>query len=114
MIGKNIVTGAGSLGGRISVNCAGEEVVGGVSGDAFHGNASTDVPPSVTLEDIARGWRLWEVRTNCNVSYAMPDGATLATNWWVRGAYEDVKMLNGCPPLTVRLHGTGRRLGGVC
>ena len=106
--------GAGSLGGRISVKCAGEEVGGGVSGDAFHGNASTDVPPSVTLEDIARGWRLWEVRTNCNVSYAMPDGATLATNWWVRGAYEDVKMLNGCPPLTVRLHGTGRRLGGVC
>ena len=39
--------GAGSLGGRISVKCAGEEVFGGVSGDAFHGNASTEVPPTV-------------------------------------------------------------------
>ena len=45
------------------VKCAGEEVVGGVSGDAFHGNASTEVTPTVTPEDIARGWRLWEVRT---------------------------------------------------
>ena len=45
--GTNIVIGAGSLGGRISVKCAGEEVGGGVSGDAFHGNAPTDVPPTV-------------------------------------------------------------------
>ena len=52
---------------------------------------SGDQPPTVTPEDIARGWQLWEVRTNCNVSYAMPENATLATNWWVRGAYEDVK-----------------------
>ena len=47
----------------------------------------------VTPEDIARGWQLWEVRTNCNVSYAMLEDATLATNWWVRGAYEDVKKI---------------------
>ena len=44
-------------------------------------------------EDIARGWQLWEVRTNCNVSYAMPENAMLASNWWVRGAYEDVKKI---------------------
>ena len=79
MIGKNIVIGAGSLGGRISVKCAGDEVDGGVSGDAFHGNASTDVPPTVTPEDIARDWQLVEVRTNCNISYMMPEGAMLAT-----------------------------------
>ena len=91
--GTNTVTGASSLGGRISVKCAGEEVGGGVFGDAFHGNASTDMPPTVTPEDIVRGWRLWEVRTNCNVSYAMPEGATLATNWWVRGAYEDCSIV---------------------
>ena len=51
---------------------------------------SGDQPPTVTPEDIARGWQLWEVRTNCNISYTMPEDATLATNWWVRGAYEDV------------------------
>ena len=53
-----------------------------------------DQPPAVTPEDIARGWQLWEVRTNCNISYTMPEGAALATNWWVRGAYEDVKPLD--------------------
>ncbi len=47
--------------------------------------------PSVTPADIARGWQLWEVRTNHDVCYTMPEGATMATNWWVRGAYEDVK-----------------------
>ena len=51
----------------------------------------TSAPPMVTPEDIARSWQLVEERTNCNVSYTMPEGATLATNWWVRGAYEDVK-----------------------
>ena len=51
----------------------------------------TASPLPVTPEDIARGWQLWEVRTNCNISYTMPEDATLATNWWVRGAYEDVK-----------------------
>ena len=53
-----------------------------------------DQPPAVTPEDIARGWQLWEVRTNCNISYTMPEDATLATNWWVRGAYEDVKLFD--------------------
>ena len=56
--------------------------------------AIRDQLPTVTPEEIARGWQLWEVRTNCNVSYTMPDGATLATNWWVRGAYEDVKPID--------------------
>ena len=51
-------------------------------------------PLTVTLEDIARGWQLWEVRANSNVCYMMPEGATLATNWWVRGAYEDVKPID--------------------
>ena len=50
-------------------------------------------PLTVTPEDIARGWQLWEVRTNCNVSYTMPEGATLATNWWVRGAFEDCSIV---------------------
>ena len=50
-----------------------------------------DEPPTVTPEDIARGWQLLEVRTNFNISYTMPECATLATNWWLRGAYEDVK-----------------------
>ena len=48
-------------------------------------------PPTVTPEDIARGWRLWEVRTNADWSATMPEGAALCTNWWLRGAYEDVK-----------------------
>ena len=53
-----------------------------------------DQPPTVTPEDIARGWQLWEVRTNCNISYTMPEGAVLSSNWWVRGAYEDVKLFD--------------------
>ena len=51
-------------------------------------------PLTVTLDDIARGWQLWEVRTNSNVCYMMPEDATLATNWWVRGAYENVKPID--------------------
>ena len=50
----------------------------------------TASPLSVTDEDLARGWRLWEVRTNADWSAAMPEGAALCTNWWLRGAYEDV------------------------
>ena len=53
----------------------------------------TSAPQTVTPEDIARGWQLCEVRTNCNVSYTMPEGATLATNWWVRGAFEDCSIV---------------------
>ena len=50
--------------------------------------------PSVTPEDMARGWQLWEVKTNCNISYAMPDSAAFATNWWLRGAHEDVNQFD--------------------
>ena len=53
----------------------------------------TSNPPTVTPEDIVRGWQLWEVRTNCNVSYTMPEGAALASNWWVRGAFEDCSIV---------------------
>ena len=49
---------------------------------------------TVTPADIARGWQLWEVKTNCNISYAMPESAAFATNWWVRGAYEDVNQFD--------------------
>ena len=45
---------------------------------------------TVTPEEVVRGWQIVSVETNANVCYAMPDGAALATNWWVRGAYEDV------------------------
>lgn len=45
---------------------------------------------TVTPEEVACGWQIVSVETNANVCYAMPDGAALATNWWVRGAYEDV------------------------
>ena len=51
-------------------------------------------PLTVTDTDIARGWQRWEVRTNSNVCYMMPEDATLATNWWVRGAYENVKPID--------------------
>ena len=50
-------------------------------------------PLAVTEEDIARGWQLCEVRTNSNISYTMPEGATLASNWWVRGAFEDCSIV---------------------
>ena len=53
-----------------------------------------EVRPSVTPEDMARGWQLWEVKTNCNISYAMPESAAFATNWWVRGAFEDVSQFD--------------------
>ena len=50
-------------------------------------------PLPVTDEDLAFGWQRLGPFTNANVVYAMPDGATLASNWWLRGAYEDVKRI---------------------
>ena len=47
-------------------------------------------PPTVTDEDIARGWQCMGPQTNDDVSYTMPENAAFATNWWMRGAYEDV------------------------
>ena len=47
--------------------------------------------PVVTSEDVARGWMLCESRTNEDATcYVLPMDATLVTNWWVRGAFEDV------------------------
>ena len=70
--------------------------------------ASAAAEDPVTPEDLARGWRLWEVRTNENASYAMPQGAALATSWWECGAYDDV--------VKVGLGDSedARKLGGLC
>ena len=53
-------------------------------------NAPPPSQPSVTPEDVARGWQRLGPFTNAMFSYAMPTNATLATNWWLRGAFEDV------------------------
>ena len=47
-------------------------------------------PPTVTPAEIACGWQLVGIDTNAAVDYAMPAGAVLASNWWVRGAFDDV------------------------
>lgn len=60
-------------------------------------------PTPVEDDDIARGWRVWEVRTNSAVDYAMPEGAVMASNWWVRGAYEDCSIFAGFGDDTPRL-----------
>ena len=53
--------------------------VGLQNGESSPGGSASPLfaasPLTVTEEDIARGWQLWEVRTNCNVSYTMPEGA---------------------------------------
>ena len=46
--------------------------------------------PPVTDEDLAFGWQPIGPFTNASLSYSMPNGAALATNWWLRGAFEDV------------------------
>ena len=43
--------------------------------------------PSVTVEEIAQGWRLESVVTNDAVSYAMPDGIMPSFNWHKRGTF---------------------------
>ena len=53
-------------------------------------NAPPPSQPSVTPEDIAFGWQRLGPFTNATISYSMPTNAALATNWWLRGAYEDV------------------------
>lgn len=53
-------------------------------------NAPPPSQPSVTPEDVACGWQRLGPFTNAMFSYAMPTNATLATNWWLRGAFEDV------------------------
>ena len=46
--------------------------------------------PSITEEDLIRGYRLESVVTNADISYAMPSDAVIHGTWHVRGAYEDV------------------------
>ena len=46
--------------------------------------------PSITEEDLVRGYRLERVVTNADISYAMPSDAVIHGTWHVRGAYEDV------------------------
>ena len=72
------------------VDGAGGSVTNGLMGLARRLMAPVFRTPTVTPEEAARGWQVVSVETNASISYAMPDGAALATNWWVRGAYEDV------------------------
>ena len=44
--------------------------------------------------DIARGYRLVEVSTNADYSYAMPTNAVLCGHWHQRGAYDDVTLVD--------------------
>ena len=62
--------------------------------------AFTSTPPTVNSVEITRGWQLVGVDTNAAVDYAMPEGAVLASNWWVRGAYEDVSRIELNPTET--------------
>ena len=50
--------------------------------------------PSVSPEDVARGYLLESVTTNAAYSYAMPANGTRYAKWWLRGAYEDVFRLD--------------------
>lgn len=97
----NVVDGVGGtndVGGVVSTNdCVNGDGDFGLlllmGGNPF-GCGFDPVPPlSVTPEDIARCWQLVEVKTNAAVDYTMPEGAALQTNWWARGAFEDVAKL---------------------
>ena len=50
---------------------------------------ASDTTP-VTPEDIVYGWQRLGPFTNDTLVYTMPEDAVLATNWWLRGAFEDV------------------------
>lgn len=50
--------------------------------------------PSVSPDDVAYGWQPMRPQTNFSIGYTMPEGAALATNWWMRGAYEDVALVS--------------------
>lgn len=50
---------------------------------------------SPAAPDDGNGWQCVSVTTNANPSFTMPDNATFATNWWRRGAYDDVTKING-------------------
>lgn len=64
--------------------------------EAMHPKAARRVlhVPTISADDIARGYRLAEVTTNASISYEMPDDATLCGNWHLRGAYDDVTRID--------------------
>lgn len=53
-------------------------------------SSTSAAQPSVTSNDIAYGWQPLRPRINLSVNYTMPGNAMLTTNWWIRGAYEDL------------------------
>ena len=62
-----------------------------MEGNVLCSTSDFDFPLSpVTDEDLARGWQRLGPFTNATISYTMPAGAAFATNWWLRGAFEDV------------------------
>ena len=50
--------------------------------------------PTVSVDDIVRGYRLADVTTNATISYEMPGDAILCGNWHLRGAYDDVTRID--------------------
>ena len=63
--------------------------------DGTNGLMGVQRPLLAAASPDAGEWLRIDVRTNANVSYAMPEGAAFATNWWRRGAYEDVTPIGG-------------------
>ena len=56
--------------------------------------AMHQLPPSVSPNDVSRGYRLESVATNASYSYAMPTNGVRYGKWWKRGAFEDVFRLD--------------------
>ena len=51
--------------------------------------------PPATPDADGREWLCFAVVTNVETDFAMPTGATMATSWFLRGAFEDVVRLGG-------------------
>ena len=51
--------------------------------------------PPATPDADGREWLCFAVVTNVETDFAMPAGATMATSWFLRGAFEDVVRLGG-------------------
>ena len=54
-------------------------------------------PPTVSAEEIARGYQLAETRADPAHSYAMPTNAAHVGNWHVHGAHDDWRWLDLSP-----------------
>ena len=65
------------------------------NGAAFLGGCGPlgTTAPTAVDPDVVRGYRLASVSTNDEISYAMPDGATVRGTWHLTGAYEDVQKI---------------------